>query len=333
MSHSSSFLSSVARKGGSIYLSSVYFLVLGVAKRGVPVHPWIPLWIRHCAKLEKVQGKVTAKCEMCPGGAATAFCRQCAGFICDKCTESHHRMKVFANHEVSTLEELKEGGERIIITKPPSPPTCKIHEEQAKLYCFTCKTLICRDCIVIDHKDHKYEFVKKAFPRVKEKLQKGLSSLRDVQTTIRDAANCVRETKTKIGEQGEMITASVHESFEGLHKVLNDYEQKLLKKSSTAVEKKIERLTLQEESMNVSSTVIQSLIDFIEKNMANTTEEELISQHSQLLHRMKEEEKKIDNLKPMAEPDMVVSVMSSTDLLQFCQIKADVSIPTCAMHV
>ena len=53
VSHSSSFLSSVARKGGSIYLSSVYFLVLvlGVAKRGVPVHPWIPLWIRHCIAL------------------------------------------------------------------------------------------------------------------------------------------------------------------------------------------------------------------------------------------------------------------------------------------
>ena len=46
VSHSSSFLSSVARKGGSIYLT----LVLGVAKRGVPVHPWIPLWIRHCHK-------------------------------------------------------------------------------------------------------------------------------------------------------------------------------------------------------------------------------------------------------------------------------------------
>ena len=51
VSYSRSFLSSVARKGGSIYLSSVYFLVLGVAKRGVPVHPWIPLWIRHCSTI------------------------------------------------------------------------------------------------------------------------------------------------------------------------------------------------------------------------------------------------------------------------------------------
>ena len=63
VSHSSSFLSSVARKGGSIYLSSVYFLVLGVAKRGVPVHPWIPLWIRHCSILVS---NTMASCKLTP---------------------------------------------------------------------------------------------------------------------------------------------------------------------------------------------------------------------------------------------------------------------------
>lgn len=285
------------------------------------------------AKLEKVQGKVTTKCEMCPGGAATAFCRQCAEFICEKCTESHHRMKVFADHEVSTLEELKEGGGRIIVTKPPPPPTCKIHEEQAKLYCFTCTTLICRDCIVIDHKDHKYEFVKKATPMVKEVLTNGIISLRDVQKTIHDAANCVREAKVKISEQGEMIATSVHQSFEVLHEVLNEQEQKLLKKASSAVEKKIGRLTLQEENMNMSSTMIQSVIDFVEKNIENTTEEELVSQHSQFLCKIEEAAKKVQSLKPTAEPDMVVNVLSSSDLKQLCRLKTNVSIPTCAVLV
>ena len=54
--HSSSFLSSVARKGVPFSLTSVYFLsarcspkvVSSLAQRGVPVHPWIPLWIHHC---------------------------------------------------------------------------------------------------------------------------------------------------------------------------------------------------------------------------------------------------------------------------------------------
>ena len=287
------------------------------------------------AKLEKVLGKVTAKCEMCPGGAATAFCRQCAEFICDKCTESHHRMKVFANHEVSTLEELKEGGGRGIVTKPPSPTVCKVHEEQAKLYCFDCKILICRDCIVFDHKDHKCDFVRTATPVVKEALRKGLASLSDIQTSIHDAANYVRETKVKFGEQGDMVATSVHQSFANLHKVLDEHEQELLVKASTAVEKKIKRLTLQEESMNVSSAMIQSLIDFVEKNIANATEEELVSQHSQLLHRIKDAGKNIQNLKPMAEPevDMVVSMISSKDLKQLFQAKVDVSIPTRAVHV
>ena len=67
VSHSSSFLSSVARKRGSIYLTSVYFLVLGVAQRGVPVHPWIPLWIRHWESYPPLQCGLEEENETCRG--------------------------------------------------------------------------------------------------------------------------------------------------------------------------------------------------------------------------------------------------------------------------
>ena len=69
------------------------------------------------AKLEKVEGKVEAKCEMCSRGVATAFCRHCMDFICTECVKSHQRLKVFAGHEISTLAELKEGGARNIVAK------------------------------------------------------------------------------------------------------------------------------------------------------------------------------------------------------------------------
>ena len=100
-----------------------------------------------------------AKCEQCCGGVATAFCRHCMDFICADCVKSHQRLKVYAGHEVSSLEDLKEGGARAIVAKLPPPPTCKVHEEQAKIYCYDCKSLICRDCVVKDHKEHDYEFV------------------------------------------------------------------------------------------------------------------------------------------------------------------------------
>ena len=56
-----------------------------------------------------------AKCEMCFGGVATAFCRHCMDFIYAECVKLHQRLKVFASHEISTL---KEGGARNIVAKP-----------------------------------------------------------------------------------------------------------------------------------------------------------------------------------------------------------------------
>ena len=61
------------------------------------------------SKMEKAHGKVEALCELCSRNKATSFCRQCAEFICDKCTEAHHRMKTFAGHKVATLEAEEVG--------------------------------------------------------------------------------------------------------------------------------------------------------------------------------------------------------------------------------
>ena len=168
------------------------------------------------AKLEKVQGKVEAKCEM-----STAFCRQCAEFICNECTRSHQRMKVFTGHKVSTLEELKEGGAKeIVAAKSTPPPMCKVHDEQAKIYCYDCKSLICRDCVVKDHRDHEYEFVKKAAPETKKKLMEHLTPLSEIQAGIQNAVKNVEGAKAEIVAMDESLTASIKRSFQELRDIL-----------------------------------------------------------------------------------------------------------------
>ena len=69
------------------------------------------------SKLEQAHGKRDAKCEMCPGDKAEAFCRQCAKLICEKCIESHHRMIIFASHKIAFLNDPKEGPQEIIVKK------------------------------------------------------------------------------------------------------------------------------------------------------------------------------------------------------------------------
>jgi DNA-binding beta-propeller fold protein YncE/ribosomal protein L30E len=276
------------------------------------------------AKLEKVEGKVEAKCEICSGGVATAFCRQCAEFICNECTRSHQRMKTFAGHKVSTLQELKEGGAKTIIAaKSVPPPICKVHEEPAKIYCYDCKTLVCRDCVVKDHRDHEYEFVKIAAPETKKKLMEHLTPLGEIQAGIQGAVRNVEGAKAEIVVMDASMTTSIKQSFQELRDILDKREKELLAETATTVEKKMTNLTVQQKKLEMSSGTIQSLVEFVERSVENATDEELMTIHTQMMTRISEETEKQQRanteLAPVEKVDKVVSIGLARDLKKQCQ--------------
>ena len=280
------------------------------------------------AKLEKVEGKVEAKCEMCSGGVATAFCRQCAEFICDKCTESHQRMKVFSGHKVSMLEELKQGGASDIVVKSTPPPTCTVHEEQAKIYCYDCKSLICRDCVVKDHKEHEYEFVKKAAPETKKKLTEQLVPLNEIQVGVRNAVKNAKETKSEIAAMGGSMITSIKQSFQELRDILDKRERELLAETAAVVEQKTNRLDVQQKKLEMCSGTIQSLVEFVERNIENSTNEELMIIHTQMMSRIREETERQQqagaDLEVVDKADRVVVVECADALKKQCEENASI---------
>ena len=280
------------------------------------------------AKLEKVEGKVEAKCEQCCGGVATAFCRHCMDFICADCVKCHKRLKPFAGHEVSSLEDLKEGGARAIVAKLPPPPTCKVHEEQAKIYCYDCKSLICRDCVVKDHKEHEYEFVKKAAPETKKKLTEQLVPLNEIQVGVRNAVKNVEETKSEIAAMGGSMITSIKQSFQELRDILDKRERELLAETAAVVEQKTNRLDVQQKKLEMCSGTIQSLVEFVERNIENSTDEELMSIHTQMMSRIREETERQRqagaDLEPVDKADRVVVVECVDAMKKQCQENASI---------
>ena len=137
---------SILPSGGVEQLQSAFFV-----ERMKDVH----------GKLATVAGKVEATCECCSEGKAVAFCRQCTDFIRAECVTQHRKMKQFAGHKVTTLEDLKKGGVKDVPLKEAPPPKCEEHDELKKIFCLDCNRLVCRDCTVIDHNGHSYNFLKK----------------------------------------------------------------------------------------------------------------------------------------------------------------------------
>ena len=152
-------------------------------------------------KMAKVEVKVEAVCEQCSKGKSVAFCRQCTDFICAECKTLHGKLKPFASHKVATLEELKKSGAKNVPLKEAPPPNCPEHDQIMEIFCFNCKCLICRDCILIDHNGHSYNFLKKCATEARNTLRDSLTPLRRVQANIAGANKKLAGTKAQVGSQ------------------------------------------------------------------------------------------------------------------------------------
>ena len=278
-------------------------------------------------KMEKAEGKVEALCEQCSGDKATAFCRHCTEFICEECVNVHHKMKAFSGHVVTSLEELKKGKYKEILMKKPPPPTCTVHDEQMKIYCFDCNHLICRDCMMIDHKEHKYDFVKTTAPKTREKLIENLTPLKEIQVSLCGATENVRSTKCDVKTQGELVATTIERSFNKVHKIIEQCKRQFLEKASSITKGKLDRLSVQEKGFEMASGTIQNLVDFVEQNIENATEEELMTIHSQILKRINEETRKHQcrsgDLEPMEKANLQVQVECGKEVTKVLKEKTN----------
>ena len=277
-------------------------------------------------KMEKAQGKMEARCEMCSGAKAEAFCRQCTDFICNDCAKLHTKLKVFAGHKVVTLQELKEGGAKAIPLKEALPSMCKDHDEQLKIYCFDCNHLICRDCVLYDHAGHKSEFVKKSAPQYKKTLKEGLAPLAKIQTNLSAATREVEKVERIVSEQHKDVAGTIEQSFKQLHEILLQREKQLLDRASQLKQQKLDNLGAQKKGFGLATSEIQGLVEFVERSVENATDEEFMSLQQHIQQQIQEQCAKHDriDLVPAEVANVSVRVACAEGISDLCQKNAEV---------
>ena len=280
--------------------------------------------------MERTHGKVEVRCELCSnsGDKAEAFCRQCAMFICKECIKSHKRMKSFVTHDVESLEDLKLGRSKPIVMKEPPTKKCLDHDEALNIYCYDCCTLICRDCTVKDHKEHNFEFCKKAAPTMKKNLLEELQPVKEQSVNFSHAVKEIQTIKNKVEVQADAVAKTIQTSFKELHEILDKREKELLNNCGRVIREKVEKLSLQEENLSLASAGVQSVVDYTEQCVRHCTDNEVMSMHTEIRRRIEQEiderSKSGRSLEPVEEVDIGVEVRCAEALQQLCQTQANI---------
>ena len=111
-------------------------------------------------KIHQAEEKTTGYIIKCENGIdenpAITRCIDCECYLCTSCSDQHTKIKATRQHRVIRISEINED-----IRKLHYKRYCDEHEgEELKMYCLTCEEVICRDCTMVNHKDHKFDFIK-----------------------------------------------------------------------------------------------------------------------------------------------------------------------------
>ena len=281
-------------------------------------------------QLEKALSK-EVKCEMCSTSElrVEAFCKQCNKFACMICIESHQRMKAFfSDHEIISLDELKKVGVKDLFTKTPIMKKCLVHQKSLKMFCFCCNQLICHNCTLTDHRDHKFEFNLEAAVNKKKELIHRLDPLRKMEVRLSGAVEEINRAKLKLEAQAMFVTNNINTSFEELQMILERHKQQLLEEARREVSNKMASLKGQEEKMSISSAGIRSIIDYTEQCVRHCSDDEVMCMHVEIGNRIEQEIEGHSQpgriILPVEQVEVGVEVRCAEALEQLCQTRAKI---------
>jgi len=109
---------------------------------------------------------------MCSDGEneATFYCLDCETCYCEGCATPHKTVKVFKNHQIIPIEEMKDQAQNNSILKSDQQLYCQIHQQkESKLFCEDCKLSICSLC-VLQHPSHKILVISEAIVNENQSL-------------------------------------------------------------------------------------------------------------------------------------------------------------------
>ena len=174
---------------------------------------------RYEMKLSSQSG--AGNCECCmkrSGNTAKSFCCECCEFLCEACSEDHKWCRKTSSHELVSVEERKKVLQNVKFEIKHEDINCQCHTDQiVKFYCGTCKSLICRDCVLKKHAGHEYDDIAQAKQKsVEEDIKRSFNELRQALCN-REEALLARAAEIGVGKlaalrmQGEELKAMLDE--------------------------------------------------------------------------------------------------------------------------
>ena len=259
-----------------------------------------------------VNNLLTAKvfCESCDSeDAAKRRCNDCGIYLCQFCVEFHKRSRLLKHHELLTVEQLKS-------KKIAEKIRCSKHKEEIiQLFCKTCQTTACRDCIIADHRQHKYGFVEEVADEEKQHLLQNLGEVKQRKDVLVQGIMNLEKFEDTLKANNNSITSEISHHFDELAKnvaeSLECCRKVMTAKAASLTNSKQKKIRAQLQVLEVALARCENSIEFTERALSNGDDIQIASMSNYILQSLGQLKDVKDQTNPSVTENMMFVVRSS----------------------
>ncbi|XP_029379401.1 E3 ubiquitin-protein ligase TRIM33-like isoform X2 [Echeneis naucrates] len=191
---------------------------------------------------------------------AVGFCMDCAEYLCATCVEAHQRVKFTKDH---TIRQKTEVSQDIHSVSTQRPMFCDVHkQEPLKLFCETCDQLTCRDCQLVKHKDHNYQFLEDACKNYKQHIEGMTHQLEEKKKLIEEVSNAINNGLFQVDQNRTSIHNEIKMSICNLILEINKKGKMLVNQLEAVTNDQETLLRKQQEDIGYLSRHLDHVISF-----------------------------------------------------------------------
>ena len=215
-------------------------------------------------------------------------------------------------------------------------PLCQKHpEELLKLYCQDCEVLVCRDCVLVTHKNHNYSFVDDAIEVEKQRLKDvTLQELEKILTITKEAIVSVEQMQAEVLSCNDQHVAELNKTFENITDMVIKHKNLLLDKINENTKDAMSPLHKQQDDLTALKQNVEKCRDFTSNTLHNGTNSEIMSARKQMLERTKHLKELHDGfqLSPITKPTKTVSYHLNKMYEEIQQVANPVDLEQCSIE-
>ena len=240
--------------------------------------------VSHEVEVSGLTASPKAICGECEGeGPVESYCTDCQSYLCKECSnQAHKKLRPYRGHKVIPVQDLDA-----VSLQSSKVHYCSTHGSKVvKLYCETCRKLVCTKCYLVDHHQHSYVSVQDARKQLGDQLVSLVEDGKKKLAAFKNNLGEIQKVEVSAARYPEAVRAEINAFFDDVIQSTEKRRHQLLAQAETECHKDLKLVCADKLFHQATIPEAEDVLQFADKAKKCTSDVQMIQTALQSIRQL-----------------------------------------------